>query len=232
MSKRGGLASLLVVLVSLCGIILWQCFFVNVNYYVASVVVLILSMIPFFVSFEIKSITSRELTLIATLIALAVASRAAFYLVPQVKPIAAVVIVSAICLGAERGYVIGAMSAFVSNFIFGQGYWTPFQMVALGLVGLVAGLVFNAVKVNKITLAVVGFILASALYGVIVDMSTIMMMYGDNINLKSVLSVYASGTPFSIVFGVSTAVFLIIFGETFVKKINRVNTKYELIKKD
>ena len=221
---------ILAVALPLVLIVFWQ-FLVSdsVNYYIVSAAVLVISMLPFFVSFEIKSITAREVTLTATLIALAVVSRAAFYLIPQVKPIAAVVIASAVCLGAERGYIIGAFSAFISNFIFGQGIHTPFQMVALGLVGLIAGLIFKKFPANKWSLAVVGFVLACVLYGLIVDLSTILVMYGENLTLSGVLSVYAAGVPFNLVFGGATAVFLFLFGEPFIRKIKRVNTKFGIV---
>lgn len=199
------------VALSLAFIVLWQFLFADsVNYYIVSVVILIASMLPFFVSYEQKKVTARDITLTATLIALAVVSRAAFYLVPQVKPIAAVVIVSAVCLGAHKGYIVGAFSAFVSNFIFGQGMWTPFQMVALGTVGLLAGLIFRWLKVNRYTLSIVGFVLATVVYGAIVDMSTVLSAYGNNVTLKGALSIYASGAVFSLVFGGATAVFLFL----------------------
>lgn len=221
--------SIILSVISLAGIIVWQFLLANsVNFYIISVAILVLSMLPFFISFEVKNITSRELVLVATLIALAVVSRAAFYLVPQIKPIAAVVIVSAICLGGEMGYIIGAFSMFVSNFIFGQGYWTPFQMVAMGAVGLVAGLIFKLVKANRYTMSIVGFVLVFALYGVIVDASSVLMMSGDNITLKGALAIYGAGVPFSLVFAISTAAFLFLFGEIFIKKVDRLNTKFGL----
>ena len=214
---------------SLVFVLIWQTLLVkSINYYISSIVVLVLSMLPLFAVFESKSLTARDLTLTATLIALAVVGRAAFYLIPQVKPIAAIVIASAVCLGSQRGYIIGAFSAFVSNFIFGQGIWTPFQMVALGTVGLLAGLVFQRLKVNRYTLSVVGFFLASFVYGIIVDMSTVLSVYGNNITLKGALSVYASGAVFNLVFGVSTAVFLFLFGMPFITKIERISTKYAI----
>lgn len=218
------------VALSLAFIVLWQFLFADsVNYYIVSVVILIASMLPFFVSYEQKKITARDITLTATLIALAVVSRAAFYLIPQVKPIAAVVIVSAVCLGAHKGYIVGAFSAFVSNFIFGQGMWTPFQMVALGTVGLLAGLIFQWLKVNRYTLSIVGFVLATVVYGAIVDMSTVLSAYGNNVTLKGALSIYASGAVFSLVFGGATAVFLFLFGMPFITKIERISKKYGLI---
>ncbi|MBQ7203223.1 MAG: ECF transporter S component [Eubacterium sp.] len=201
----------------------------RVNLYIVCTAVLILSMLPFFAVFEVKKSSEREITLLATLTALAVVSRAAFYLLPQVKPIGAVVIVSAVCLGAERGYLVGAFSAFISNFIFGQGIWTPFQMVALGLVGFAAGLLFKKVPKKRVPLAIAGFLLCGVLYGLIVDLSTILVMYGNNITLSGVLGVYAAGIPFNITFGASTAVFLLLFGEAFIKKIDRLNTKYGII---
>ena len=217
------------VALSLAFIVLWQFLFADsVNYYIVSVVILIASMLPFFVSYEQKKVTARDITLTATLIALAVVSRAAFYLVPQVKPIAAVIIVSAVCLGAHKGYIVGAFSAFVSNFIFGQGMWTPFQMVALGTVGLLAGLIFRWLKVNRYTLSIVGFVLATVVYGAIVDMSTVLSAYGNNVTLKGALSIYASGAVFSLVFGGATAVFLFLFGMPFITKIERISKKYGL----
>lgn len=229
MKNIGKIASFLIMILSLAGIVIWQIFFADsVNFYITSVAILIASMLPFFTSLEVKSISSREITLMATLIALAVVSRAAFYLIPQVKPIAAVVIVSAVCLGVERGFVIGAFSAFISNFIFGQGYHTPFQMVALGAVGLIAGLIFKVIKANRWTLSIVGFVLSSAVYGCIVDISTALMMYGSKLNIASLLSVYGTGVPFSLAFGGATAVFLFLFGMPFIRKIDRINIKYNL----
>lgn len=221
--------SLVTVVLCLIALVIWQIFSSNTNYYIVSAVILVLSMIPFFVSFERSKPNSREIALMSALTAIAVVSRAVFYLIPQVKPIGAVVIVSAVCLGAKRGYLIGALSAFVSNFIFGQGMWTPFQMVALGAVGFIAGFVFEKIKAGKISLAAIGFILCFVVYSLIVDLSTVLMLSTD-INFSSVLAVYLAGIPFNLTFGISTAIFLLLFGEAFIKKINRITTKYGIIK--
>lgn len=213
------------VIVCLVSVILWQIFSKDKSYYLISVAVLLCSMLPFFITFEGSRTDAKEIALIASLISIAVVSRAVFYLVPQVKPIGAVVIVSGICLGSKRGYLVGAFSAFISNFIFGQGIWTPFQMVALGLVGFLSGLIFSRVKANKINLALVGFVLTFALYGFIVDLSTVLML-SNSFSLSSALAVYGAGLPFSLAFGLTTSIFLVLFGEAFIKKINRIKTKY------
>ena len=230
MRRSFGIIGVACSLLALVAAVVWQIFFSEqVNYYITSVAVLVLSMLPFFVGFELKKISTGEITLVATFIALAVVSRAVFYLIPQFKPIGAVVIISAVCLGAQRGYIVGSFSAFISNFIFGQGFWTPFQMVALGLVGFISGLIFKKIKANRISLSIVGFALCFALYGLIVDMSTIISVYGNDFDLSGALSIYLTGLPFSAVFGVATAVFLFLFGEAFIKKTQRVIKKYGLI---
>lgn len=229
MNKIIKLLTIIIAPLTLCLLILWQMFFVqSVNHYAVSTAVIILSLLPFFLSFEKKDHTTREITLIATLIALAVVSRAVFYLIPSIKPFAAVVIISAVCLGAEKGYIIGAFTAFISNFIFGQGFWTPYQMLALGLVGLLAGLLFKKIKANKYTMASVGFVLIFVVYALIVDLSSVLMMSGEHITLSGTIAIYTAGIPFNLVFAVATAICLFFFGEPFVKKIDRINTKFAL----
>ena len=221
----------LCVVMAVVGTVLWQVFSKTRNYYIISAFILILSMIPFIISFEHSRPSAREVALLSSLIALAVVSRAVFYLIPQVKPIGAVVIVCGACLGAKRGYLVGAFSAFVSNFIFGQGIWTPFQMVALGMVGFVAGIVFSKAKAKRVPMAILGFVLTFALYALLVDLSTVLMMT-DDYTLSSVLAIYLAGVPFNLTFGITTAVCLLAFGEDFVKKINRIIRKYGILEAD
>lgn len=206
----------------------WLILMRDVSFYFSAAAVIILSFVPFFTRFENTEHSAGEVALLASMIAFAVVSRAAFYYVPQVKPIGAAVILCAVCLGAERGYFVGVMSAFVSNFIFGQGAWTPFQMLALGTVGLISGALFYRVRerVNSIVLAAVGFLLCSAVYGVITDLSTVLMMYGRRVTLKGALAVFAAGVPTSLIFGAATAAFLLFFGKVFIRKTTRIIDKY------
>ena len=213
------------IVLSLVVAVVWQILSDSVNYYLVSVMILIISMLPFFFSFERSKPTAREIALISSLIAIAALSRAVFYLIPQVKPIGAVVIVSGVCLGAKRGYLIGAFSAFISNFIFGQGIWTPFQMAALGMVGFAAGIIFSRLRAKRLTLSIIGFVLAFALYGIIADLSSVLMLSAD-FTLPSMLAVYGAALPFNLVFAVTTGVTLFFLGEPFINKISRLQTKY------
>ena len=222
------LVSYISVILCIALIVLWQIFSDLKSYYLASIGVLVLSMIPVFLSFERSKPSAKQLALTASLIGIAVASRAVFYLVPQFKPIGAVVVLAGVCLGAKRGYLVGALSAFLSNFIFGQGMWTPFQMVGLGLVGFLAGLIFSKVKPRGITLAVVGFVLSFVVYSLVVDFNSVMMLATDY-TIKSIVAIYVAGAPFNLTFGVCTFIFLLLLGEPFVNKTNRIIEKYGIL---
>lgn len=226
--KKENLTVIIIAVFSLAFVLVWQVFFSNdISYYIVGSVIIILTAIPFFVSFDKDEKTAQKISILAIMTALAVASRVVFYLIPQVKPICAVVVVCGVCFGAKSGFIVGALSAFVSNFIFGQGLWTPYQMIALGFCGLISGIVFSKITPKRISLSLYGFFAAFVIYGIIVDLSSVFAMLND-ITLEGVLSVYVASIPFSLTFGISTAVFLFLFGESFVKKILRIKLKYAI----
>lgn len=169
-----------------------------------------------------------ELTIIAVMCAIGVVSRVSFFILPQIKPLAAVVIITGISLGAESGFITGAVSAFVSNFYFGQGSWTPFQMFALGMVGFFAGIVFRKVPVNRFTISVYGLISVVVVYGGIVDINTLFYSMGEN-TWNSILWVYGTGLPMNLMFGVSTVIFLVLLHKPVLSRLTRVKIKYHLI---
>lgn len=108
-----------------------------------SLLILVMIMAPFFMIFERRRPRAREVVLIAMMSALTVASHTFFHIAFPVQIGTAMVIISGISLGPEAGFLIGAMSRFVCNFYMGQGAWTPWQMFCWGLLGFLAGLVFN-----------------------------------------------------------------------------------------
>ena len=103
------------------------------KYYLTSLLLVGLMFVPFVLRFEGRRPQARELVLLATMTALAVAGRAAFYWLPQCKPVCAIVILTAVAFTPEAGFVTGAAAGLISNFFFGQGPWTPWQMLGFGL---------------------------------------------------------------------------------------------------
>ncbi|MCL2881698.1 MAG: ECF transporter S component [Coriobacteriia bacterium] len=199
------------------------------HYYVVSLILVALALGLFALDFERRRPRTRELVLVAVLVALAVASRAAFFMVPQVKPVMAVVIVAGIALGARNGFTIGALTALASNFIFGQGPWTPWQMLAFGLVGCLAGALFakNRLPRNRWLVAAVGGVATFVLYGLIVDTSSA-LLFTQNLNWQTAWPIYVAGVPFNAIFAASTAVFLALFGPMLEGALTRVRKKYGL----
>ena len=201
------------------------------KYYIVSLLIILLSMIPFALRFEKRRPSARELVVLAVMIAIGIAGRAAFYMLPQFKPVAAIVIITAVAFGAESGFIAGAMTAFLSNFIFGQGPWTPWQMEAFGIVGLLAGLLFHKKDgrvPDLLPLCVFGFVVVFAVYGPIVDLST-MFTSAMEISWKSLLAVLASGVVFNLIHAAATAVFLLILAKPMLKKLNRLRVKFGLM---
>lgn len=201
------------------------------KFYLVSLLIILVSMIPFMLSFERRKPQARELVLLAAMIALGVAGRAAFYMLPQFKPMAAIVIITGVAFGSGSGFVAGAMTAFVSNFIFGQGPWTPWQMEALGLVGFLAGLLFHRKdgRMPKLALLLIyGALSTLILYGLIVDTSTVFTTY-SYFTWELALAAYASGFVFNQIHAASTVVFLLLLAKPLLKKLNRVRVKYGLL---
>lgn len=201
------------------------------SYYYTSVCIALIGMAGFFFHFEKGKPNAILLTMIATLCALAIVSRIAFFFLPQVKPMAAIVILAGIAFGTEVGFVTGAVSAFVSNFYFGQGSWTPFQMFALGLIGALAGLLFAKKNCPTWQIVLYGFLSVLVLYGGIVDINTIYFT-SHELTLPLVIGIYASALPFDLIFALSTAAFLAVLKKPLLKRIQRVQQKYRLIDKN
>lgn len=200
------------------------------KYLFISLLVMLECMLPFFLVFEKRRIQARELVLIASLCALCISGRAVFYMLPQFKPVTALVILSGAALGGESGFLVGAVTMLVSNMFFGQGAWTPWQMFSMGIIGFLSGIIYRKglLPKNRISFALFGFISATIIYGGIMNPASLIMSHTE-INPSTLAAFYLSGLPMDIIHGLSTAVFLYIGAETVLQKLERIKTKYGLI---
>ncbi len=121
------------------------------KYMITSLLVVIYTMIPFFMIYEKRRPKAREIVLLAVMTAIVVFAHIAFHL--AAVPIGtALVIVAGISMGPEAGFLVGALARFVCNFYQGQGPYTPWQMFCWGLLGFLAGLAFNKVTAERLEL--------------------------------------------------------------------------------
>ncbi len=197
------------------------------SYYLSAVLIVVLSMIPFFVFFEERKIKASEIVLVAMMVTLCVASRAVMAFIPQVKPTCALVVVTAVAFGPNVGFVTGSLAMFVSNFLFGQGVFTPFQMLGMGLVGFLCGLIFyrKSYNTDRFLVSITGGLICFAVYGIIVDSCSVLTMVTD-FTFKAVLAVYASGLTFNLIHGATTGILLFFINKPMTDKFTRLRIKY------
>lgn len=225
--KRTIIASLLILLTIPLTIFAGIVLLGDRKYYFISLLIILETLIPFCMLFEGRKPQARELVLISVLCAIAVAGRAAFFALPQFKPVAALIILTGICLGSETGFLVGAVTGFVSNFFFGQGPLTPWQMFAFGVIGFIAGILFRKCK-TKTTLCICGFFAVLILYGGIMNPAAVLVAQ-PNPTWEMILSAYAVGLPFDLIHAGSTAFFLWFLAEPMLDKLERIKLKYGLI---
>lgn len=207
-------------------LILGNTVFSSVKYIWFILIISFLSLLPFVISFEKKEHSVTYLLLIAALTALSVMGRLLFAAVPGFKPVSAMVIIAAIYFGPEAGFFTGALSALLSNFYFGQGPWTAFQMAAWGLIGFFAGLMQKKLKENKLLLCAVGAV-SGLFYSLVMDVFS--AVFADGTFLWSrFAALLVSSVPFTAVYAVSTSVFLLLLQKPIGNKLQRIKDKYGL----
>ena len=199
-------------------------------YYVTSTLVMIETLVPFLLAFENRKPQARELVVIAVLCALGVAGRAAFFMLPQFKPVMALTIIAGVAFGGETGFLVGAMTMLASNFLFSQGPWTPFQMFSMGIIGFLAGVLFRKgwLRRSRGALCVYGAIAAVVIYGGIMNPASA-LMYSQEVRWKVLVTYYITGFPMDCVHAAATVLFLLVLAEPMLEKLDRIKVKYGLV---
>ena len=218
-----------------------------------SLVVVLASLGVFFATYESSAPRLRDIMPTVVLAALAAAGRILFAPIPDFKPVSAIAIIAGVVFGRKSGFMVGALAALASNFFFGQGPWTPWQMYAWGLVGYGAGLLAAIpVKAPKITgnsrlaecgegrssrkqplierhvviIYIYGFV-SCLMYGFILNAWSILSFYHAQASgLAGVLLVYATALPFDVAHGIATVVFLATLYAPWRRKLKRIKSKY------
>jgi len=179
-----------------------------------------------FVWYERSRPPSQVVALVAALAALAIAGRIAFAAFPNVKPTTDIVVFAGYALGPAPGFAVGALTGLVSNFWFGQGPWTPWQMAGWGLCGVLgAALALGVRNAGRLSLAATcGF--AAIAYGVLLNFS-LMATYGGDLSIQRFLVLEGRAVPFDAAHAIGNVAFALLAGPAMVRMLSRFRRRFE-----
>ncbi len=197
------------------------------KYYAISLIIACSVNLIYMLSFEEKKISTRRIVLLAIMVALCALGRFLFIMIPGFKPVTAIVVLTGIYFGSEAGLVTGAMAALVSNIIFGQGPWTPFQMFSWGVIGYIAGSrMLHSILRTKMGMVIYG-ILSGVAYSLIMDIWSTLAIDGSFLVSRFVVKVGTS-LPFMFLYALSNVVFLLVLRKPMGEKLERIKRIYDI----
>ncbi len=224
-------AALLMAVPAVMGVALWTGIASSALLMLAVVTVVL---VLFFLGYERSQPALRQIMPTLVLAACAAAGRILFAPIPDFKPLSAIAIIAGATLGPRNGFMVGSLAAFTSNFFFGQGLWSPWQMYAWGMVGYAGGLLAKAgVLEDRVTgrprtwALVLAGLASAALYGLIVNAYGV-LGFVRPLTWAGTLAYVAASLPFDVMHGVATALFLVVLYGPWTRRIGRVVRKYGL----
>lgn len=196
------------------------------SWQLASFLILAAVLLGGFAWYERSRPPSQVVALVAALAALAIAGRIAFAAFPNVKPTTDIVVFAGYALGPAPGFAVGALSGLVSNFWFGQGPWTPWQMAGWGMCGVMgAVLALGTRNASRLTLAAVCG-LAGIAYGVLLNFS-LMATYGGDLTFERFLVLEARAIPFDLAHVIGNVAFALLAGPAMVRMLVRFRRRFQ-----
>ncbi|MGH2834602.1 MAG: prenyltransferase/squalene oxidase repeat-containing protein [Solirubrobacteraceae bacterium] len=194
------------------------------SWLVASFAIVFAALLIGWLAYERSRPSARMAAVVGTLAAVAALGRDAFVAVPDVKPITAIALVVGYALGPLPGFTVGAVGMLASNVMLGQGSYTPWQMAAWGLVGLIgAGLgLATRHRANRIAIAL-ACALSAALAKEIMNLYTFTLT-GIH-TLASFLAVVGAALPFDITDVLASFAFGLAFGPELARLLARVRSR-------
>lgn len=199
------------------------------TYYITGTLIILELMIPFFMAFEGRKPQARELVIIAVLSAIAIAGRVLIP-VPDFKAIFAVIMLAGIAFGPETGFMVGAIAALGSNFVYGQGAYTPWQMFSYGAAGMLSGFAFGKGRLPRKAwlMAIFGFVTVILAVGPILDSMTFFLGFAK-LSKANFVAVFAPGFVHNCLNGLCTAAVMLVLGKPFLGILNRIQVKYGML---
>lgn len=198
-------------------------------YYLTATLIVAELLVPFFLAFEGRKPQARELVVIAVMCAIATVSRLIIP-VPHFKPIFAVIMLSGVAFGPEAGFLVGAVSALASDMFYMQGPYLPWQMMAYGMAGLLAGAVYRLKWLPRKPwiMGVFGFFCCVLVVGPLLDLCTAVTSL-PTLTVDTLLPFLSSGLPVNVSQGACTFLTMLLFANPLLEKLDRIKLKYGMM---
>jgi energy-coupling factor transport system substrate-specific component len=196
------------------------------NWGLIATILVILVIIAFLFEFEAAAISSKEIALVAMLGTVSAVLRVPFAAIPSVQPCTYLIICSGYVFGPIAGFMVGAITALVSNFFLGQGPWTPYQMFAWGLVGVTAAYL-RRFDLNTKWLVVFG-IISGYVFGWIMNVWT-WAAFIYPLTFKTFIVTQLNSVWFDTFHAVGNAIFLGLFGEKTIAILGRFKKRFNWV---
>ncbi len=194
------------------------------NWGLLSLGIISCALLLFYSSIEKTKMTTGEIAVIATLAALAAIARVPFAAFPSVQPTTFIITVAGFVFGPRSGFLVGSLAALVSNFFLGQGPWTPWQMMAWGLLGVTAGWLGHILpRTGRVGLAIFGLVWGY-LFGWIVDLSY-WLTFVFPLTVKSLLATMVSSLWFDTMHAVANVTLLVLLGPSMINLLREFRQK-------
>ena len=197
----------------------------SINWGIITTALVILCIVAFLFEFEGTVHNSKEIALISMMATLSAALRIPLAAIPGVQPCTFLIICTGYVFGPIAGFMVGAMTALISNFFLGQGPWTPYQMLAWGLIGIIAAY-FRRFHPRRKALAFFG-LLCGYIYGAIIN-----IWFWSSFIYPLTITTFTASMLNSIWFdtlhAVANVTFLAIFGMRTITILERFKKRFSI----
>lgn len=198
---------------------------IGLNYTITISAILII--IYFLLLFEVRGTDAKKLAVISTMAAMGGIFRIPFAGIPNIQPTTFIVAVAGYTLGSIEGFIVGVLSAFISNFFLGHGPWTLWQMLGWGLCGVFFGLLRKFFRNYNIIIFTIFCGLWGFIYGVILDMWFVVGFIRP-LTINAVLVGVGSSLVFDSMHATGNIIFSILFSNKFVKILDRFIKRFDV----
>ena len=188
---------------------------------------LIFIIILFIALFESKEMDSKTMAVLSILSALGGILRVPCAIIPGFNPVTFICAIAGYTYGPINGFMVGSMSAFISNFFLGHGPWTLWQMLGWGLCGVCFGC-FKKI-IEKFGFG--GFLVCCTAwgyaYGFILNQWYI-INYFRPITIKAILLGSVSSFGHDTLHAIGNFMFAKMFGKSFIRVLERYKNKSKI----